>query len=87
VPCKLNAGVDNNWAKAHIHIQKLGAISAEPPLYCSGFCTSSPRRATLLLFAEGRTLTLEEFKYAVESWGQTPAIAGGAFLQLFHCHA
>jgi hypothetical protein len=32
-------------------------------------------------------LTLEEFKYEFESWRQTPAIAGGAFLQLFHCNA
>jgi hypothetical protein len=34
------------------------------------------------LFAEGRTLTLQKFKYAFESWRQTPAIAGGVLLQL-----
>jgi hypothetical protein len=34
-----------------------------------------------------RTLTLEVFKYAFESWLQTPVIAGGAFLQLFDCNA
>jgi hypothetical protein len=34
------------------------------------------------LFAERRTLTLDKFKYAFESWRQTPAIACGAFLQL-----
>ena len=38
-------------------------------------------RATLSLFAEGRTLALEEFKYAFESWQQTLSIAGGEFLQ------
>jgi hypothetical protein len=27
-------------------------------------------------------LTLEKLKYAFESWWQTPAIAGGVFLQL-----
>jgi alpha-D-ribose 1-methylphosphonate 5-phosphate C-P lyase len=36
------------------------------------------------LFAEGRTLTFEKFKYAFESWWQTPAIAGGEFLQLMN---
>jgi hypothetical protein len=44
-------------------------------------------RAILLLFAEGRTLILEEFKYAFESWWQTPATSGGEFLQLSHCNA
>jgi hypothetical protein len=34
------------------------------------------------LFAEARTLTLDKLKYAFESWWQTPAIAGGVFLQL-----
>jgi hypothetical protein len=29
-------------------------------------------------------LTLEEFKYAFASWWLTPAIAGGAFLQLMN---
>jgi hypothetical protein len=29
-------------------------------------------------------LTLEELKYAFESWRQTPAIAGGEFLQLMN---
>jgi hypothetical protein len=34
-----------------------------------------------------RTLALEEFKYALESWRQTPAIAAVAFfLQIFHCN-
>jgi len=32
-------------------------------------------RAKSPLFAEGRTLAIEEFKYALESWQQTPAIA------------
>jgi hypothetical protein len=27
---------------------------------------------------------LEEFKYALECWRQTPAIAGGVFLQLMN---
>jgi len=41
--------------------------------------TNAAGRATITLFAEGRTLTLEEFKYAFESWRQTPVIAGNAF--------
>jgi hypothetical protein len=49
--------------------------------------TSAAGRATLLLLAEGRTLALEELKYAFESWRQTPAIAGGEFWQLSHCNA
>jgi hypothetical protein len=49
--------------------------------------TSSARRATIIFLPKGRTLTLEEFKYAFESWRQTPAIAGGEFLQLSHCNA
>jgi hypothetical protein len=36
------------------------------------------------LFAEERTLALEESKYVFESWRETPAIAGGAFLQLIN---
>jgi hypothetical protein len=36
------------------------------------------------LFAKRRTLTLEKLKYVFESWRQTPAIAGGAFLQLMN---
>jgi hypothetical protein len=32
-------------------------------------------------------MALEEFKYALESWRQTPVIAGGAFSQLSHCNA
>jgi hypothetical protein len=43
--------------------------------------------STLLLFAKGRTLELEELKYKFESRRQTPAIVGDAFLQLFHYNA
>jgi hypothetical protein len=32
-------------------------------------------RAKNPLFAEGRTLAIEEFKYALESWQQTLAFA------------
>jgi hypothetical protein len=39
------------------------------------------------LFAEGRTLTIEKFKYALESWQQKPAIARYPKAQLFHCNA
>jgi hypothetical protein len=49
--------------------------------------TSAAGRATLYLFAEGRTLALEEFKYAFESWREPPAIAGGALSQLSHFNA
>jgi hypothetical protein len=31
--------------------------------------------AKTLFFTEGRTLTIEEFKYALESWRQTLAFA------------
>jgi hypothetical protein len=48
--------------------------------------TSAAGRDTITLFAK-KTLTLEEFKYAFESWRRTPAIAGSAFLQLLHCNA
>jgi hypothetical protein len=36
---------------------------------------------------EERTLALEEFKYALESWRQTPAFTGFSSAQLFHCNA
>jgi hypothetical protein len=49
--------------------------------------TSAAGRSTIQLFAEGRTLTLEVFTYAFESWRQTPANAGGTFLQLSNCNA
>jgi hypothetical protein len=39
------------------------------------------------IVSEGRTLTLEEIKYAFESRRQTPAISGGVFSQLSHCNA
>jgi hypothetical protein len=44
-------------------------------------------RAKTPLFAEGRTLTIEKFKYALESWQQKPAIARFPKAQLFHCNA
>jgi hypothetical protein len=46
--------------------------------------TRAAGRATITLFAKRITLTLEYFKYAFESWRQTPAIAVGAFLQLIN---
>jgi hypothetical protein len=49
--------------------------------------TSVASRDTITFLPARRTLTLEEFKYAFESRRQTPAIAGEAFLQLFHCNA
>ena len=49
--------------------------------------TSVASRDTITFLPARRTLTLEEFKYALESWRQTPAIAVVAFLQIFHCNA
>jgi GGDEF domain-containing protein len=46
--------------------------------------TSVASRDTITFLPARRTLTLEEFKYAFESWRQTLAIAGSAFLQIFH---
>jgi hypothetical protein len=39
------------------------------------------------LLAERKTFTLGEFKYALESCWQTPAIARCASAQLFNCNA
>ena len=49
--------------------------------------TSVASRDTTTFMPARRTLTLEEFKYAFESWRQTTARAGVAFLQLVHCNA
>ena len=49
--------------------------------------TSVASRVTITFLPARRTLTLEEFKYAFESWRQTTARAGVAFLQLVHCNA
>ena len=50
-------------------------------------CTSVASRGTITFLPARRTLALEKFKYAFESWQQTKAIAGGAFLQIFQCDA
>jgi hypothetical protein len=51
------------------------------------FTTSVASRETITFLPARRTLTLEKFKYALESWRQIPAIAFVAFLQIFHCNA
>jgi hypothetical protein len=54
--------------------------------YLCPSATSVASRDTITFLLARRTLTLEEFKYAYESWRQTPAIAGCEFLQLFNCN-
>jgi hypothetical protein len=43
--------------------------------------------ATNPLLAKRSTLAIEEFKYAFESWRQTPAISQFPKAQLLHCNA
>jgi hypothetical protein len=50
-------------------------------------CTGVASRDIITFLPARRTLALDKFKYAFESWRQTSAIAGGAFLQFFHCNA
>jgi hypothetical protein len=49
--------------------------------------TSAAGRATSTSISIWRTLALEEFKYALESWRYTPAFAWCSSAQLFHCNA
>jgi hypothetical protein len=49
--------------------------------------TSVGSRDAITFLPARRTLALEKFKYAFESWRQTPAIEGCEFLQLFNCNA
>jgi hypothetical protein len=44
-------------------------------LFISSLATRVASRAKNPLFPEGRPLAIEELKYALESWQQTPAIA------------
>jgi hypothetical protein len=62
----------------------LRCLTSEPKPWGA---TSVASRDTITFLPARRTLTLEEFKYAFESWRQTPAIAVVAFLQIFHCNA
>jgi hypothetical protein len=57
---------------------RAGSLARVRPL------TSAAGRATITFLPEGRTLTLEKFKYALESWRQTPAFVGFPSAQLFH---
>jgi hypothetical protein len=49
--------------------------------------TSAAGRATTTFLPEGRTLTLEKLKYALESWWQTTAFVGFSSAKLFDCIA
>jgi hypothetical protein len=49
--------------------------------------TSAARRATITFLPAKRSLTLEHFKYALESWQQIPAFVGFSSAQLIHFNA
>jgi hypothetical protein len=88
----------NGWAQSHVFVSygKFGSLGDVGVIVKHAVCdyvvmlvcsTRAASRATITFITVRRTLTLEKFKYALESCWQTPAIELFSSAQLLHFNA